>query len=319
MSTTRRFLIASSLARLIRKDRGGARVTEGYFPNQTGRSSHVHVEGDRGSLVLVTVPANGPAAEERTDVPRTHAEALLDVAPGKVEYARSRLTAAGREIRIDRFVRPGPLDLISVEFDNEEQANGFRPPLWFGPEVTSDATYQNRAIALGTLPSVPDVSLTNAALDSLLDSLENRLGSRPLQSRPLGVSAQAADTSDALRRLSATFGAPTPGRESEAASAALGTATSVAATPAPVSTPAPAQPGPQSHGRGTGSSSTPSPSGGPALATSSDLPSPANSPGEKKPAAADAPRASEESDGPNLDIEDDVIRELARSLRPNRK
>ena len=317
MSTTRRFLIASSLARLIRKDRGGARVTEGYFPNQTGRSSHVHVEGDRGSLVLVTAPANGPAAEERTDVPRTHAEALLDVAPGKVEYARSRLTAAGREIRIDRFVRPGPLDLISVEFDNEEQANGFRPPLWFGPEVTSDAAYQNRAIALGTLPSVPDVSLTNAALDSLLDSLENRLGSRPLQSRPLGVAAQAGDSGDALRRLSATFGAP--GRESETASAALGTATSVAATPAPVATPAPAQPGPQSPGRGTGSSSAPSPSGGPALATSSDLPSPANSPGEKKSAAAEAPSASDESDSPNLDIEDDVIRELARSLRPNRK
>src|SRR3954470_20396689 len=276
MSTTRRFLIASSLARLIRKDRGGARVTEGYFPNQTGRSSHVHVEGDRGSLVLVTAPANGPAVEERTDVPRTHAEALLDVAPGKVEYARSRLTAASREIRVDRFVRPGPLDLISVEFDNEEQATGFRPPLWFGPEVTNDAAYQNRAIALGTLPQVPDVSLTNAALDSLLDSLESRLGSRPLQRPPLGVSGEAADTGDALRRLSTTYGAPGSGtRENEVASAALGTATSVAATPAPLS--ASAQPaGPSSSGAPTGSSSAPSPSGGPALATSSGLPSPAN-------------------------------------------
>src|SRR4051812_3104535 len=237
MSTTRRFLIATSLARLIRKDRGGARVTEGYFPNQTGRSSHVHVEGDRGSLVLVTAPANGTPSEERTEVPRAHAEALLDVAPGKVEYARSRLTAAGREIRVDRFVRPGPLDLVSVEFDNEEQAGSFRPPLWFGPEVTGDAAYQNRAIALGTLPQVPDVSLTNAALDSLLDAIENRLGNRPsMQNRPLGSSPSSAEGGDALRRLSASFGAPSaPGRESDTVPAALGPATSATATPAPAS------------------------------------------------------------------------------------
>src|SRR3954447_12963216 len=239
MSTTRRFLIASSLARLIRKDRGGARVTEGYFPNQTGRSSHVHVEGDRGSLVLVTAAANGPLAEERTEVPRAHAEALLDVAPGKVEYARSRLTAAGREIRIDRFVRPGPLDLISVEFDTDEQAGSFRPPLWFGPEVTGDAAYQNRAIALGTLPQVPEVSLTNAALDSLLDAIENRLSGRSsIPNRPLGSSPSSVEGGDALRRLSASFGAASaPGRDSETPPATLGTATSATATPAPAAGP----------------------------------------------------------------------------------
>jgi CYTH domain-containing protein len=299
MSTTRRFLIASSLARLIRKDRGGARVTEGYFPNQTGRSSHVHVEGDRGSLVLVTAPANGTPAEERTDVPRTHAEALLDVAPGKVEYARSRLTAAGREIRVDRFVRPGPLDLISVEFDNDEQASSFRAPLWFGPEVTNDAAYQNRAIALGTLPQVPDVSLTNAALDSLLDAIENRLGNRPsMQNRPLGGSGSSAEGGDALRRLSASFGAP--GRDGEAAPASLGTATSASATPAPAS------------GASSGSATA---STGSTPALPAGVPAPANTPGEK-PSSTDT---QDGSDGPNLDIEDDVIRELARSLRPNRK
>jgi CYTH domain-containing protein len=311
MSTTRRFLIASSLARLIRKDRGGARVTEGYFPNQTGRSSHVHVEGDRGSLVLVTAPANGAPAEERTEVPRAHAEALLDVAPGKVEYARSRLTAAGREIRIDRFVRPGPLDLISVEFDNDEQASAFRAPLWFGPEVTSDASYQNRAIALGTLPQVPDVPLTNAALDSLLDAIESRLGSRPVsQNRPLGGSGASAEGGDALRRLSASFGAPiAPGREGEPPPATLGTATSASATPAPSS-------------GGSGAAPTPAASanGGTPPTLPSGVPAPANTPGEK-PSAADTPAkpATDESDSPNLDIEDDVIRELARSLRPNRK
>ena len=275
MSTTRRFLIASSLARLIRKDRGGGRVTEGYFPNQSGRSSHVHLEGDRSSLVLVTIPANGAPLEERTDVPRAHAEALLDVATGKVEYARSRLVAGGREVRIDRFVRPGPLDLITVEFDDEDQAGSFRPPVWFGPEVTSDAAYQNRTIALEKVPQIPDVPLSNAALDSLLDVLENRLGIRPpMQGRSLGGSTPASEAGEALRRFSANFGAPiAPVRETETAPAAL-----AARTPAEPAEP-PAQPAPE-------------------------------------------PAASAESGAnanPNLEIEDDVIRELARSLRPSRK
>ena len=82
MITTRRYLIASSLARLIRKERGGNRLTEGHFPNQADRSSFVVIDGDKGSLVLVTSGGGGPV-EERTDVPRTHAEALLDVTPGK--------------------------------------------------------------------------------------------------------------------------------------------------------------------------------------------------------------------------------------------
>ena len=36
MPITRCFLLASSLARLIEKERGGHRVTEGYFPDQPG-------------------------------------------------------------------------------------------------------------------------------------------------------------------------------------------------------------------------------------------------------------------------------------------
>ena len=108
MSTSRRYLIASSLARLIRKERGGNRVTEGHFPNQADRSSYVIVEGDKGSLVLITTGHGGPL-EERTDVPRAHAEALLDVTPSKVDFVRSHLTVGTRDIHINRYVTPGPV------------------------------------------------------------------------------------------------------------------------------------------------------------------------------------------------------------------
>jgi CYTH domain-containing protein len=259
MSITRRFLIAPPLARLLRRDRGGSRVTEGHFPNQTGRSSHVYLDGETSSLVLLTFAADGSPREERTDVPRTHAEALLDVAPGKVDYARTRLHAAGREIWVDRFVTPGPLDLIQVAFESEEEAGRFSPPPWFGAEVTSDSAYQTRSIALQELPEPPEVQISNAALDSLLDALENRFGAP----RPVAAVRRAGGGEEPPRRLASPYEAPPRPRE--------------------VVVPPPAE-------------------NNPSAPNAAEAPAPA-----PEPAAA--------SD-PDLDIEDDVIRELARSLRP---
>ena len=76
MAIVRRFLIAPAFARLVRKERGAVRVTEGYFPNQSGRQSHVLVEGSQCHLVLVTPGNGGAPTEERTEVPRGHADAL---------------------------------------------------------------------------------------------------------------------------------------------------------------------------------------------------------------------------------------------------
>jgi hypothetical protein len=89
MSSTRRFLIAPALARLIRKERSGDRITEGG------------------------------------------------------------------------------------------EAKAFAAPSWFGPEVTEEPAFQNRAIALEGVPRAPEVPLSNAALDSLLDALENRIRPAP--------------------------------------------------------------------------------------------------------------------------------------------
>ncbi|MXQ11419.1 hypothetical protein [Microvirga makkahensis] len=261
MVAYRRYLIASSLARLIRKERGGNRITEGHFPNQADRSSFVIVDGDKGSLVLVQAGANGPV-EERTDVPRPHAEALLDVTPGKIDYLLTHLTVGTRDIQIARFVTPGPLDMISVSFESEEEARDFRPLSWFGPDITSDASYQNRSIALNGPPQVPEVPLTNAALNSLLDTLENRYGGgRAYASQPQPQTRTAAEV-ELVQSGTAAAGSE------KAASAAQGR--SQAQQTPPVST--------------------------------------------------DVEIAEDENnDDLNLSIEDNVIRELARSLRPQRR
>ncbi|MBB3017234.1 CYTH domain-containing protein [Microvirga lupini] len=263
MVTSRRYLIASSLARLIRKERGGNRVTEGHFPNQADRSSFVVVEGDKGSLVLVHASANGPI-EERTEVPRAHAEALLDVTPGKLDYLLTHLTVGTRDIQILRFVTPGPLDLISVSFESEDEARDFRPLSWFGADVTTEVAYQNRSIALEGAPQAPDVPMSNAALNSLLDALENRYVA------PRGYTPHA------------------PARN-------------------PVE-------------QGGGQRNAPPP---PPAAQASERPQAPQRGVLSRPAApADADMHDDDNNDDNdlnLNIEDNVIRELARSLRPQRR
>jgi CYTH domain-containing protein len=155
-------------------------MIEGYFPDHLERSLHVHLAGGKGYLVLVTRDPGAVSVEERTEVPHAHAAALLDLVAGKLGYVRSKLPATGQEIFIDHSVSSEPLDLISVEFEADVGAEAFTPPPWFGPEVTVDARYLNRSLALQGFPEQHDVELSNLALDSLLDALESRSVAPPL-------------------------------------------------------------------------------------------------------------------------------------------
>ena len=200
MSTARRFLLAPSLARLAARERGSSLVTEGYFPSQGGRSSHVRVEGGQCHLVLVTTGAGGASAEERTEVPRAHGEALLDVCAGRAVYDRSQIALGAGQAFVDRFTLPGALDLVSVVFETPQAAEAFPVPAWFGAEVSADPAYDTRAVALQGPPAGAEVPITNAALDALLDTFENRFAApRPAQAPR--VSDEDARVMDALRRL----------------------------------------------------------------------------------------------------------------------
>jgi hypothetical protein len=84
------------------------------------------------------------------------------------------------------------LDLVSVEFDRDEHARDFQPLDWFGPEVTDEPVYQSRSLALAGLPETPEVDLADAALNSLLDTLENRSGARRRSQQRTWIKERAA-------------------------------------------------------------------------------------------------------------------------------
>jgi hypothetical protein len=105
------------------------------------------------------------------------------------------------------MTHPGPLDSVTVEFDNPDELAAFGPPLWFGPEITQNPGLTRHMMALNGVPEVQEVSLTNDSREALLDlidgaSEEGRLDTEP----PPTARLRPLDTSvlDALRRLSAS-------------------------------------------------------------------------------------------------------------------
>ena len=206
MPITRRFVVAGSLARLVHKECGSERVTEGHFAPHSERQSHVRIESGRSHLILTSVGDSPDAPENITDLPGVHGEALLEVATGRVALQRSRLQLGSHEAFVDRFTAPAPLALASIEFASAQEADAFTPASWLGPEVTNDDSYTRRAIALSGRPPSSEPAVSDAALNGLLDHIEGSTAQASAGgSAPELMAAPAEDsTFAALRRLAAS-------------------------------------------------------------------------------------------------------------------
>lgn len=174
----RRFLIAPALARLIRRERGSSKYIEGYFALQAGRVSFVRIAGDVCELILSTTDTEGGTNEERTEVPRPHGDALLDVCNAKIVFDRTDVPIDGRTFSIDRYSSPTGLDVVSIVFGDLASSQTFHPPIWFGNEVSDEPAFGPAAVATDGVPARNEVSPSNSALDAVLDLLEPRLGLR---------------------------------------------------------------------------------------------------------------------------------------------
>ncbi len=283
MPNERRFLIASSLARLIQKERGlGSRIVEGYFAPRPDRKQIVRIENGGAHLILVTTPQGGRPEEERAEVPRAHAEALLDVAQGKVAFARGTVALpGGREVALDRFMVPTRIDVLSVAFPDGEDPAGFQPPAWFGREVTGDAGFELNAIAVNGAPDVGEITVSNSALESLLDALEQRFGFR---SSPGMAPRSPVQPAPAARPMAPPAPRPEPARPEPAAAETPAAIADIAPPPAPDLPAADATPAPET-------------------AADEERPAPA---GEAPPPPSLGPET------------DDVLANLARALSPRR-
>lgn len=167
----RKFRVASSLARLLRKLCPPTQIIEGYFSTDVRRESYVRIDAGSCELVLIQ-REGGTETVERTEVAISQGEMLLEVCQNKVVYERSRFPMRPNVVFVDRFSHPEQVDLITVEFDTPDDADLFFPPVWFGPEIANDVDISPRSIAQGTLRDFGDVEINNRALNALLDEIE---------------------------------------------------------------------------------------------------------------------------------------------------
>jgi CYTH domain-containing protein len=196
MSVSRRFLIAPSLARLIRRSLGARRLTEAHMPTGAERHVHVHLAPDAAHLVLTT--AEGV---ERVPLPRLQAEALAEAAAGSVTYERTELVVAGAKTHIDSFVAPGPLDLAEIAFEDGEAAESFSPPAWLGPEITNEKNCDTRSIAVHNLSLAVEVPISDAVVEAVLDVIDQQelraLLGRARERSPETVAPEASEAAAA--------------------------------------------------------------------------------------------------------------------------
>jgi CYTH domain-containing protein len=176
MTAVRRFLLDPSLARLIVRECGADRqIVEGYLSSQPGRNQFVRSEADQCYLV---VPLLGPAGEpvdEPAPLPQTHGESLFEISVGQISYKRVCLAVQSTlapQMQLECVIYPNRADILTVEFDGQQQAEAFSPAIWFGPEVTGEDTYERRYIALNGVPSSPEMALSSQQLEALLDMLD---------------------------------------------------------------------------------------------------------------------------------------------------
>ncbi len=176
MKAARRFLLAPSLARLITRERGVDRqVVEGYFSAKSGENQFVRLEADECHLVLPLLGSAGEVVEDPAPLPRSHAKALFDLSVGQISYDQLPVplpSAPDQNALLARINHPSHCDVITVEFANQQQAEAFEVPLWFGPEVPNEYAYERRHIALNGVRSDPETPLSSLQLEQVLDLLE---------------------------------------------------------------------------------------------------------------------------------------------------
>ena len=182
MKNARRFLVAPCIARLISRERGVNRqIVESYLSSQPGKDQFIRLEANQAHFVLSAHDPAGNLVGKLAPLPREHAAALLGLCIGQISYDRLHMppqSGLSHKIQLDRVVCPGSFDLITVEFDDVEQAEAFEIPAWVGPEVTTEYTYEWRYIALNGLPSNVEVALSSQQVEAVLDMLDQ--SGRPL-------------------------------------------------------------------------------------------------------------------------------------------
>jgi CYTH domain-containing protein len=135
----RREIVQGYLA--LADDRGGAEVRLRRW--------------DGGRVLTVKGGTGRTRVEEEIEVDRDVFESLWVLTEGR-RIAKTRHVIQHGDLEIELDVFRGALSglrIAEVEFPDEDSADAFEPPGWFGEEVTGDRRYLNESLATDGAPS----------------------------------------------------------------------------------------------------------------------------------------------------------------------
>jgi adenylate cyclase len=150
MEIERKFLVARDWQP---GDADSAAIRQGYLTDR-GSGTEVRVRA-HGSRRLMTVKRSHTAAgaavrdEIEFEVPDGVFDELWLLTEGqRVAKLRYVVPLGPLTASVDVYAdRADGLRVVEVEFASEADAAAFEPPDWFGPDVTGDPRYANRALA----------------------------------------------------------------------------------------------------------------------------------------------------------------------------
>lgn len=159
MEIERKFLVPERPPGLERSR--STRIEQGYLATADD-GTEVRIRRRDGTAVLTVKGGSGRTrSEEEIEIDAERFARLWPLTEGRRVEKSRHLIPAGAGLTIELDVYSGALTgliIAEVEFGSESAADGFKPPEWFGSEVTDDARFKNQKLACDGAPAdlLPD-------------------------------------------------------------------------------------------------------------------------------------------------------------------
>ena len=132
-----------------------ARIDQGYIAiDPNGSEVRVRRRADKRTMTIKSGSGLVRAEEEWALEPERF-DALWPLTDGRRVVKTRYMVPLEDGLTAEVDVYEGALDGLmtaEIEFGSERESEAFSPPAWLGREVTGDARYANRALAVSGLP-----------------------------------------------------------------------------------------------------------------------------------------------------------------------
>jgi len=104
---------------------------------------------DSQRFVTIKAGHGSNRLEEEIPIPEPQFRKLWPLTrDARISKTRYKIPYSGRTIEMDIYKAPHRgLITADIEFNSRQQARRFRPPPWFGREITGDPRYSNQRLA----------------------------------------------------------------------------------------------------------------------------------------------------------------------------